>query len=364
MRALRKLVVLALLGIGLILIPQFQSLERMGARRLGQHSNAAPTTLTVGVSWPFSALGDGFAQGVRLGADLAQTRHGMAVHLTLRDDGDDWDTARRIALDFADTPDMDAVVGYHDPDVAIRAAGIFQSARLLHLITAPLTAAPLTATQGHDLMIRLLPPVASVIDSLAGAVPGPYAVVSDDGSHARQMADMFHVRHGEERRLTVTYRRSQADFGKAVISIGHMRPQSVLFLGHAPEAKAFLTQLRRHGITIPVLLPMVDANQMQGPGFDNTLTAIFYDPAAGTKANSGFRQAFRARYGHDPDSWAALGYDAILLLAQGAADAGSDRPRRMAPALHAITGFEGAAGPYDYDRNGVLENRPFLLHRQ
>jgi branched-chain amino acid transport system substrate-binding protein len=58
-----------------------------------------------------------------------------------------------------------------------------------------------------------------------------------------------------------------------------------------------------------------------------------YDPAAATPEDEAFVRKFRGRFGRNPDTWAAQGYDALHLLAKAARDSGSAYPVDLAYAL-------------------------------
>ncbi len=63
-----------------------------------------------------------------------------------------------------------------------------------------------------------------------------------------------------------------------------------------------------------------------------------------------FVEKYKAKYNKDPDAFAALGYDAVLLLAQAIQDAGEADPIKIQQALEKVTGFEGVTGTMDIDQ--------------
>ncbi|HSD71705.1 MAG TPA: ABC transporter substrate-binding protein, partial [Thermoanaerobaculia bacterium] len=68
-----------------------------------------------------------------------------------------------------------------------------------------------------------------------------------------------------------------------------------------------------------------------------------------------FVAAYRRKYGADPDSIAALSYDAARLLADAIRRAGSTEGKRVRDALAATTDFSGVSGliRMDADRNPI-----------
>ena len=155
---MRRLLPLAAVA-GLLLYalsPQWRSFERMGERRFRALSRM-PKEILVGVCWPFSVNQDGMADGVQLALDEINAgglAGGTPVRLILRDDRFDWEKAKRIAIEFSDTPEMSAVLGYYDDSVAIKASMVYESARLLHLIVGA-NSTPMT-DRGLDYIVRTI----------------------------------------------------------------------------------------------------------------------------------------------------------------------------------------------------------------
>ncbi len=68
----------------------------------------------------------------------------------------------------------------------------------------------------------------------------------------------------------------------------------------------------------------------------------------GTKA---FVRSFRRRFGHPPGAWAAAGYDAALVLAEGVRRGGTD-PLALVSAMRQGPPVVGATGPILFDSRG------------
>ncbi|MCL6522858.1 MAG: ABC transporter substrate-binding protein, partial [Firmicutes bacterium] len=64
-----------------------------------------------------------------------------------------------------------------------------------------------------------------------------------------------------------------------------------------------------------------------------------------------FVQAYKAKYNDSPDGFAALGYDAVYLLADAIQRAGSADPAKIRQALADTKGFQGVTGTISMDAN-------------
>ena len=87
----------------------------------------------------------------------------------------------------------------------------------------------------------------------------------------------------------------------------------------------------------------------------------FYDPDSSSPENQAFVRRFRARYGRDPDTWAAQGYDALRILAKAVQATGSANPLDLSYAIRFMDPWEGANGRYKFDSTGELEEKPLFL---
>ena len=89
---------------------------------------------------------------------------------------------------------------------------------------------------------------------------------------------------------------------------------------------------------------------MEGAYFSNHYSVD--DPAPAVRK---FVEAYKAKYGAEPDSIAATSYDAMRLLADAITRAGSTEGRRIRDALAATKDFAGVTGTItmDADRNPI-----------
>ncbi len=62
-----------------------------------------------------------------------------------------------------------------------------------------------------------------------------------------------------------------------------------------------------------------------------------------------FRKAYQDAYDREPDSFAALGYDAANLLMTAVLNAQSDEPSAMVEGLSAVSDFRGVTGTFSYN---------------
>lgn len=357
-----------ILAVILGLAPQWRSLDAMGERRAAALA-MPPGEVLVGVSWPFSLRRDGMADGLRLALDEIN-RDGRAggrpIRLVLRDDRGEWAQARRIALDFADTPAMSAMIGYDDIRLARRAAPIFERSRLLHLF--PAAGNPDPDASGGRYAIRTAPSQAAFARGLAAAAsrgdtPLRFALLWDEDGPGKDLAAEFLIAQssrGGRRVFQWPYLAGRADFRVPAERLREIEADLIVVAGATSDIAGFLRRAEQAGVTVPILVAAESSDRLAalaGTALRRAIVPQFYDVAAPIAANRGFVERFRARFGADPDEAAAQGYDALGLLAEAIRATGSAEPLDLAFAVRRMSGWEGAAGPYRFDRAGEVRDR-------
>jgi branched-chain amino acid transport system substrate-binding protein len=144
----------------------------------------------------------------------------------------------------------------------------------------------------------------------------------------------------------VSYSGGDADFKAVLTAIRRERPDVIFDTGYYQEAAVIVRQARELGMTMPILGGdgWVGNSLANGrEALNNTYISNHYsgdnpDPIVQT-----FVRDYRQVYGHDPDSLAALSYDAVKVLADAITRAGStDGPKvRDAIATADVVGVTG-----------------------
>ncbi|MGB9615328.1 MAG: ABC transporter substrate-binding protein, partial [Fervidobacterium sp.] len=78
----------------------------------------------------------------------------------------------------------------------------------------------------------------------------------------------------------------------------------------------------------------------------------FDEKAMTTEMTKKFIDAYRKKYNQDPNAFAALGFDAYLLILDAIKRANSWKPEDIKNALTVTKGFQGATGVITLDENG------------
>jgi branched-chain amino acid transport system substrate-binding protein len=354
------------------LSPQWRSIERMGERRFQTLSQPAKEIL-VGVVWPFATNQDGMADGLQLARDEINAgglAGGLPIRLLLRDDGFEWQKTKNIAIEFSDTPNMTAVIGYYDDSQAIKASVLYESSRLLHLITGANNTS--MTGRGDQYIVRTILPSDKIARSLArmSVARGyqKFAVIWEEDAYGEDLAYQFRVGLDSLNAQLVyqwSYSRERVDFRMPVNELKGIDADVIFFAGLEPWAGDFIRQARGVGIKTPILGAFSDTPEMReraGPAIEGAMYFEIYNPNSPTPENQAFVRKFRARFARDPDAWAAQGYDALHILANAIRSTGSRNPLDLSYAIRYMNAWEGANGRYKFDSRGELEDKPLFVN--
>ena len=131
-----------------------------------------------------------------------------------------------------------------------------------------------------------------------------------------------------------TFADKDTDFSAQLTKIQASNPDVICVAGLYQEGALIVKKAREMGLNQPI----VGNNGFNSPAYiqqggaaaDGTLVATPWDAERKTDKAQNFRKAFVAKYGHEPDQFAAQAYDAMYVLHQA---------------------VEGATGKFEFDQN-------------
>ncbi|NDY58279.1 ABC transporter substrate-binding protein [Desulfovibrio sulfodismutans] len=181
---------------------------------------------------------------------------------------------------------------------------------------------------------------------------------------SRYFEKRFRAKGGEVV-LTDEFKAGDRDFSALVERLQKAEPKpDAVFVAAVPdEAGVIVKQIRQAGLKLPIL---------SGDGFDTELVATVPGPdlAHGVYFSTHtfrgdarpkvqqFIADYRAEYGVAPESaFAALGYDAVMLVADACGRAGKGDTQTLRQALRGTRHFEGVTGRIDYSRKSGVPKK-------
>lgn len=165
------------------------------------------------------------------------------------------------------------------------------------------------------------------------------------------------------------YAQGATDFRAQLTKIKALSPDALYLPGYYKELAGILKQARQLGLKTKFLSvnSFYDPKLLQIAG-DSAEGAIFtypmYDPKSKDAVTRKFVDAFKKKYGKEPDIFAVQGYDALNLVALAVAkgDFTSDNIRQ---ALSEVKNYPSMGGTITFDKNGdVIKPLRLLTVRQ
>ncbi len=371
MRAPRTLAVLALLA----LAGASCSRDRDPSSERVRRAESGTGDLVVGAAWPWEARKQLlYGQGVDLAVEEVNRSggiHGRPLRILREDDRESVDEGSLVAQRFAKNPDVVAVIGHLQSYVTVPAAAVYDLAGIP--VVAPASTDPELTRRGYRRVFR-----ATFTDGQAGRQMAEYAahrgyrqvaIYYVRNPYGRSLANAFEER-ADELGIGVAARQSydpNAEGGhraaeQTALEWRPLQLDAVFVAGEVPHAAVFIAELRRAGITVPVLgsdaMGIPDLFTVGGNAVDGTVVAAAFHPEDRRPEVRRFVAAFRERFGTPPDAAAALGYDAVQVLAQAMRRAVKPTPERIAEALHGTRGWPGVTGVFSFDADGDLPDKP------
>ena len=200
-------------------------------------------------------------------------------------------------------------------------------------------------------------------------------------AYSQELASHFKdaiERHGGE---VLVYQDVSGDVDTSAV-IAALKAQScqAVYLPVSQEqAAVWIPSLRDAGIGCPVLGPDSWQGELLAAGLHaDYLRRVFYAAQYATDAkdpvSEDFAEEYYEMYGELPDSYAALGYDAFMLLAKAAENGQSVKREDIAAQLQQLREYQGVTGCmlFDGQHNPVKpvciltfwENEPAFLEKQ
>ncbi|PZA07945.1 MULTISPECIES: branched-chain amino acid ABC transporter substrate-binding protein [unclassified Meiothermus] len=336
-------------------------------------SALAQTTLKIGFVSPLSGelapYGEPAKNGAQIAVEQAQARFaklGFKLELSVQDDQANPDTSVAVARRLINDPDVLGVVGPLTSGTAIPASVAFKEGNLAMVV--PVASNPTLTERGLKNVFRVYGR-----DDVQGPAGAEYAVktlgvkrvfvVHDKGAYGQGVAQAFAERAKAlgAQVIAVVGTEEKVNFQPLVAQMQAAKPDLVYFGGYHDRAAPLLTQMRQRGVTALFMGP---------DGFDNSefvrlagaaTKGIYYTSPAGPASQypsaKPFVEAYKAKFGKEPEPFALFGYDSAQVIIAGLEAAiranGGQKPSReqVVQAISKVK-LNGATGEIAFDAKG------------
>ncbi len=332
--------------------------------------------IEIGIAWPFTPS----LKGLLRGADLAVKQlnakggvNGRPLKLIKMDDKSETVTGLIVAKTLSDDPNVVAVIGHYNSYVSMPASAIYQFGGML-MLNPGSTTMQLTR-QNYPMVFRLIPN-----NRMQGLALAEYAkqagyqriiIFYEKGEYGRDLANYFE-RRARQLHLNIVdrmpYDKNTQQFHDLLSDWHQLLNFDAIFLaGGMPDVALIISQARAVGITKQFFggdgLDTKALIEQGGKAVEGTIVLSAFSNQSKTPAVVNFVKDYQQAYQQKPDTWSALGYDSVMLLATAMTKAKSTVPAKVAIALRTIRNWPGTTGTHSFADDGDLAKPSFTIKK-
>lgn len=344
----------------------------------GGSPTAASAPLAIGVgAIPGSAYYEQVVQGVELAvARLNETSGGLRFRVRLPDANAT--SAVRVAEQLRDDPSVIAVVGHPESGNSLETIPVYADAE--HnganavVAVSPTSSSP-QLTGISPWFFRVAPSDADaagytarwVLDSLGARRA---SIIYRNDSYGRDWAGTFantFVAGGGTVLTRDPYLTGVVEWDAYAALLASQRPDVVLFPGDGDDALALMKALAARGVRLPFVGGDGTETMKRDPLAAGARFVSFFDASrAMSKEAQHFLPAFRTKTGRAPDMFAALSYDATIVIGRTIANGARSRIA-LRIALERVgngaPSVDGVAGRIAFEKTHDIKGRPVAITR-
>jgi len=345
----------------------------------------AKGTIKIATQTPLSGALSNVGSDMKNGAQLALEqlkgpleKMGFTVELAPYDDQATPDTGVANAKNIVADPAILCIVGHYNSGVQIPSSEEYHTAGLANV--SPANTNPTVTERGYKEVSRVCGR-----DDVQGAVGAQFAnakglksayVIHDKTTYGQGIAEYF-KREAENLGIQVLGfdgTEEKANFDAILSPVLAANPQVIYFGGMYDQAALLFKQAREKGFQGMFLsddgFDSSDAAKiggdplLQGAG---TYFSTVSGPASEYPGTAKFIQDFKAKFGHDPQPFAAQSYDSmhicLVAIENAAKAAGNKMPTRAAvtDGVRALKDFQGITGTLNFNSKGDLVKAKYFV---
>lgn len=292
---------------------------------------------------------------------------GRPLELKILDGKSDTTTVGNVVTQLVESEQVIALVGYSDSD-SVLAAGPTTVKAGIPFITAGATSPNLPEQVGPNMFLACF---GDNVQAAAGAefaygklgYKTSYLLWNKGTEYTKLLGGYFKQRWtelaGTEGLLGEdTYQKEDTDFSAQITKIKSLakQPDFIYISAYPDEIGSVVKQMRAAGVTLPIIggdgYDTPELVKVAGPEASNQVyfsTHSLIDAEKGSDAVKQFMVAYKEEYNTDPENaFAALGYDAIKLLADAITRAGSTDSAAVIKALEETKNLAAVTGTINF----------------
>lgn len=320
--------------------------------------------IVIGVAWPFELKDNLFNEGVDLAVKEINSSggiNGRELRLIKKDDKSEVSSGMAIAQSFAENKEIQAVIGHYNSFISIPASTIYDNAGLVML--SPTSTAPSLTQNGYRHVFRGIPSDDEIARQLSIYLSKQgykrMVIYYSDDSYGNGLANSFED-HAKSNGISIVdrfnYYTSLEDLKRL-----HKRWQAfgvdgVFISASVAAGGEFILDAGRAGIKLPFVagnsLDSPELFKIAGEAAQGLVAGSVFNPYDDCPEVDKFVKDFVEEYKVMPSSYAALGYDAVKMLAAAIKKSDLDDPSTIAVGLRNLGKWTGVVGTHEFNEKG------------
>ncbi|MDW7675874.1 MAG: ABC transporter substrate-binding protein, partial [Bacillota bacterium] len=286
-----------------------------------------PNEIVIGVAWPYEKLDDLFNNGLDMAVKEINSSGGIKgkeLRLLKADDGAELEKGIAIAQYFAENKAIQGVIGHANSFISIPASNIYSDAGLVML--SPASTAPDLTQKEQTLVFRNIASddeiARQLVSYLAEQGFQRMVIYYANDSYGLGLANAFED-HARLQGITIVDR---FDYYTGLEDLRHLHRRwrafgfdGIFIADTLPDGGQFIFDAGQAGISVPFIagnaLDSPLLSKIGGVAAEGTIIGSVFNPHRERPEVKRFVEDFLKEYGQMPSAYAALGYDAVMLLA-------------------------------------------------
>ena len=165
--------------------------------------------------------------------------------------------------------------------------------------------------------------------------------------------------------ITEAVQTTGTDFTPQLTRIMETNPDAVFISALSVQMTQIMIQGREIGIpdSVRFIVPDLTGNEVQiaGEAAEGAIAFTNWRATSDTPGNQAFVQNYRAKYGIEPDPWAAQSYATLYILAEAISEAQSTEATAVRDALANIMDLDTILGRFSFNEVGDAVYDPIVL---
>lgn len=195
------------------------------------------------------------------------------------------------------------------------------------------------------------------------------AIITDETDLVSQTGDRAFRDALSENGVTIVsregWRPGESDLEAHLTRIQESDPQ-VVFIATVPnDMPEIMVKGRELGLpsSVPYIVPQVSKDEVQDAGgaAEGLFSTSNWMSTTSTPRNQAFIQNYRAKFGREPNTWAAQSYTTLYILAEAIANAKATNSESIRDALADIRDLDTVLGSFSFDAVGDAMYDPTII---